>query len=154
MGLSFRVAPNMGDVRFSDDPLPVNTDFQIVVCIGAPANGKTTGCRQLATRLARMGYDVIFVHESATDVLESVATSNSAGSAFVLDCRVAHRAALLSVERHQQVVVTFSVGHFGANVGEPGLWVGTHPAAGGSDYESDFGGRRWDRWRSVSFICF
>ena len=31
MGLSFGVgAPNMGAVRFSGDPLPVNTDFQIV----------------------------------------------------------------------------------------------------------------------------
>ena len=34
MGLSFGVAPNMGAVRFSDDPLLVNTDFQIVACIG------------------------------------------------------------------------------------------------------------------------
>ncbi len=72
MGLSHGVAPNMGAVRVSNDPLSDNTDFQIVVCISAPCIGKTTGWWWLASRLAQMGYDAIFVHESATDVLESV----------------------------------------------------------------------------------
>ena len=72
MGLSYGVAPNMGAVRFSNDPHLVNTDFQTVVCIGTPCIYKTAGCQHLATRLDRMDYDVIFVRESATDVLESV----------------------------------------------------------------------------------
>ena len=34
----------------------------------------------------------------------------------------------------------FLVGPFGADVGEPRLWVGTHSAAGDLDYESAGGG--------------